>query len=97
MAKLARKDVRKKKAVSGKLANIDVLARDVADMLPTFPTKSPGSGGNFIITIIFFGMLGGSDGRNNPMGRTRPQRGRVNDDYNDGYGSGYGNSVCVCF
>jgi hypothetical protein len=39
MAKLARKDVGKKKGMSEKLADIDVSARHVADMLPTFPTK----------------------------------------------------------
>ena len=36
---MARKDVGKKKGMSGKLANIEVLARHVADMSPTFPTK----------------------------------------------------------
>ena len=29
-----------KKRMSGKLADIDVSARHVADMLPTFPTKA---------------------------------------------------------
>jgi hypothetical protein len=40
MAKLARKDVGKK-GMSGKLADIDVSARHVADMLPTFSIKAP--------------------------------------------------------
>ncbi len=31
-----------KKGMSGKLADIDVSARHVADMLPTFPTKHVG-------------------------------------------------------
>ena len=35
-----KKGCRQKKGMSGKLADIDVLARHVADMLPTFPTKS---------------------------------------------------------
>jgi hypothetical protein len=36
---MARKDVGKKKGMLGKLANIEVLAQHVANMLPTFPTK----------------------------------------------------------
>jgi hypothetical protein len=35
---------RQKKGMSGKLADIDVSARHVADMLPTFPTKWWGCG-----------------------------------------------------
>ncbi len=37
---MARKDVSKKRGMSGKLADIDMLARHVANMSPTFPTKS---------------------------------------------------------
>jgi hypothetical protein len=35
-----KKGCRQKKGMSGKLADIDVLARHVADMSPTFPTKT---------------------------------------------------------
>ncbi len=38
-SQIGKKGCRQKKGMSGKLANIDVLARHVADMLPTFPTK----------------------------------------------------------
>ncbi len=34
-----KKGCRQKKGMSGKLADIDVLARHVADTSPTFPTK----------------------------------------------------------
>jgi hypothetical protein len=34
-----KKGCRQKKGMSGKLADIDVSARHVADMSPTFPTK----------------------------------------------------------
>jgi hypothetical protein len=37
---IGKKGCRQKKGMSGKLADIDVLARHVADMLPTFPTKT---------------------------------------------------------
>jgi hypothetical protein len=36
---IGKKGCRQKKGMSGKLADIDVLVRHVADMLPTFPTK----------------------------------------------------------
>jgi hypothetical protein len=36
---IGKKGCRQKKGMMGKLADIDVLARHVADMLPTFPTK----------------------------------------------------------
>ncbi len=36
---IGNKGCRQKKGMSGKLANIDVTARHVANMLPTFPTK----------------------------------------------------------
>jgi hypothetical protein len=35
-----KKGCRQKKGMSGKSANIDVLARHVANMSPTFPTKT---------------------------------------------------------
>ncbi len=34
-----KKGCRQKKGMPGKLADIDVLAQHVADMLPTFPNK----------------------------------------------------------
>ncbi len=37
------KGCRQKKGMSGKLADIDVSARHVADMSPTFPTKPKGT------------------------------------------------------
>ncbi len=36
---IGEKGCRQKKGMSGKLADIDVSARHVANMLPTFPTK----------------------------------------------------------
>ncbi len=36
---IGKKGCRQKKGMLGKLADIDVSARHVADMLPTFPTK----------------------------------------------------------
>ncbi len=36
---IGKKGCRQKKGMSGKLADIDMLARHVADMSPTFPTK----------------------------------------------------------
>ncbi len=36
---IGKKGCRQKKGMSVKLANIDVLARHVTDMSPTFPTK----------------------------------------------------------
>jgi hypothetical protein len=35
-----KKGCQQKKGMLGKLANIDMLARHIADMLPTFPTKA---------------------------------------------------------
>ncbi len=40
-----KKECRQKKGMSGKSADIDVSARHVADMSPTFPTKDFGRGG----------------------------------------------------
>ncbi len=37
---IGKKGCRQKKGMLGKSADIDVSARHVADMLPTFPTKS---------------------------------------------------------
>jgi hypothetical protein len=42
---IGKKGCRQKKGMSGKLADIDVLARHVADILPTFPTKLGLDGG----------------------------------------------------
>ena len=41
---IGKKGCWQKKGMSGKLANIDVSARHVADMSPTFSTKTKGAG-----------------------------------------------------
>ncbi len=41
-SQIGKKGCQQKKGMLGKLANIDVSARHVADMLPTFPTKKTG-------------------------------------------------------
>ncbi len=67
---IGKKGCRQKKGISGKLADIDVSARHVADMSPTFPTKI-----NYSISATFrrFRRLRRLRQRLPPASRTLPR------------------------